>query len=164
MDFSSLGSSGKLTMNGALTCDVLLAITASSIDIPKRNGVVWSRAGNGYIRNCTGALAGSPNTGAILGMSFQYTSFSGALPNITRVQFAAPDGTFVFRTIAGDCLYGGPISGLGIDMSGGSATGIDFDSTSSIPRVSGSILCPSTATLRGDLTTFLPSPPRYTLI
>lgn len=159
-----IGASGSLTMNGVITCDVLLSITANRIKISKTTGINQATASGGFIRNCTGSLVGRPNTGTIgSGINLQYRSFAGTLPNITRVNLLAPNAAFSVNTIAGVCAYGGSLDGLGVDISSRTVSGVDFSSTSSLPRTSGSVLCPSTAQMRGRLTTFLPSAPEVVL-
>jgi hypothetical protein len=162
---TTIGASGVLTMNGVLTCDVLLSLTANSLTLSKTTGTNQARANGGYIRNCAGSLAGSPNTGAILGpINLQYRSFGGALPAITRINIIAPNAAFSVNTIAGNCLYAGALDNVGFDIASGRISGVDFDATNALARSSGSILCPSTGTIRGDLTTFLPSAPTVTLV
>jgi hypothetical protein len=169
---TTIGASGRLTMNGILVCEVLLQLTASSLTLLKNAAPVQARASRGYIRNCTGSLAGTPPTGDILNViDLKYRGFTGTLPNISRINVIAPITTgspngaqFSVNTIANVCLYQGALDGIGFDLSGGRITGVDFDATNPLPKASGSILCPSTGTIRGDLTTFLPSAPTVTLI
>jgi hypothetical protein len=161
---NTIGASGRLTMNGVLTCDVLLSLTVTN-PIVKGLSINQGRASGGHIRNCAGSLAGSPNTGAILGpINIQYAGFSGTLPRITRITIIAVSAGFSINTIAGNCLYGGNLNSVGFDISGSTVSGVDFDSTNGLSRASGSILCPATGTIRGDLTAFLPSAPTVTLI
>ena len=155
---TTIGASGQLVLNGVLTCDVLLSLTANSRTLTKTTGTNQAVANGGYIRNCAGSLAGSPNTGAILGpINVQYASFEGGLPTITKINITAPNAAFsVNAAVAGNCLYSGNLRGVGITRNSGTgaATGVRFDSNA-LPKASGSFLCPSTGTIVGTLGTLL---------
>lgn len=160
-----IGASGVLTINGVITCDVLLALTLNSNTLMKTTGTNQGTANGGYIRNCSGSLAGSPNTGAILGpLNVQYASFQGTLPNITKINVVVPNAAWVNNTVAGPCLYAGNLTGLGFDIGSGTVRWVDFNGTNALPKSSGGFLCPSTRTISGVLATFLPAAPTVTLV
>lgn len=156
---TTIGASGVLTMNGVLTCDVLLSLTARSSTLSKTTGTTQATANGGYIRNCSGSLAGSPNTGAILGpINIEYASFDGTLPNIRKINIIARAAAFSVNTVAGNCLYQGDLSGVGFDLNGanpGSVLDVDFTGSNTLPKASGSFLCPSTGQITGKLNTLL---------
>lgn len=152
---TNIAISGTIVLNGVLTCEFLIGI-GSSTTIAKTTGTNQASATGGYLRNCSGSLAGNPNTGAILGpINVQYRSFAGTLPNITKINLLFPNFAFSINTIAGNCLYGGSLDGSGLTISSGTGTAFDFTGSSALPRVSGGILCPTTGTITGQLRTFL---------
>jgi hypothetical protein len=162
---TTIGASGVITLNGVVTCDVLISITANSRTISKTTGITQATVNGGWVRNCTGSLVGSPSTGAFLGpIDIEYASFSGTLPNITRITVTLANGASSLNTVAGNCLYGGRVTGVGFDVTAGTLSGIDFNGSSAVSKVSGSILCPSTRTAAGRLTTFIPATPTLTLV
>jgi hypothetical protein len=162
---TTIGASGSLTMNSVITCDVLLSLTANSNTLTKTTGTTQATANGGYIRNCTGSLAGNPATGAILGpINIQYRSFAGTLPNITKINILAPNAAFSLNTVAGLCLYAGSLDGVGFDVSGGAISSVNFNGSSALAKSSGGLLCPSSGSISGLLTGFLPSAPTVTLI
>jgi hypothetical protein len=159
------GASGTFTMNGVLTCDILVGFTLSSSTLAKTTGVNQITANGGYVRNCLGSLGGSPNTGVILGpINVQYRSFSGTLPNITRINLVAVNMAWSWNSVAGVCLYAGSWDGIGLSVASGRVTDFDLTGSTGLAKSSGSILCPATGTLTGRLTGFLPSAPTVTLV
>ncbi|MGB7159235.1 MAG: hypothetical protein WBD40_14295 [Tepidisphaeraceae bacterium] len=158
---SSIGAGGRLTMNGNVICDVLLTLTLTANPIAKRTGVNQGTAA-GTIRNCSGG--GATGAGTVLaGITVQYQSFSGTLPNITRITINAPNAGFQLATIVGNCLYGGNLTGVGLTASALAVTAADFGASATLPRVSGSGLCPASAQIRGVLAV-LGTPPTITLV
>jgi hypothetical protein len=163
----TIGASGILTLNNdRIICEVLLQLVLTQNPIAKTVGNTFGYAQLGYIRNCTGpfAAAAPNNTGTILSGSpvgtltqLQYVSFSGNLPSPTAINVQSANAQFVVNTIAGPCLYGANASnlltGVSITASGGSpnvATGAAF-TNDAIPRVSGSLSCPTTGAISGTL-------------
>lgn len=147
-----IGASGVLTMNGLIPCQVLLELTLSSSTILKSTSSAQGTANGGWIRNCTGAT-----DGAILGpIPVSYASFNGTLPAITGINVTAAGAGFQLNSIplCGSALYRGNLTGITINSSGGSVTGVTFNSNS-LPRSTGGATCPSNATIRGTLNTLL---------
>lgn len=146
---TSIGAGGRLTMNGGWMCNFLLMVATSSRTVSKTPGVDQGTIA-GTVSGCSGGWLTGAGT-VLAGIALRYQSFSGSLPNITTLTISSPNFGIQFATIVGPCLYGGNLTGLNLPLSGGQLTGVDFNSTSTIPRVGGSALCPSTWQVRGSL-------------
>lgn len=157
---STIAAGGRLTINGNGICDVLLTIVAANPFL-KVTGVNQGTMA-GTIRACSGL--GSTGAGTVLsGITVRYAAFSGTLPSIRGITIQSPNFGIQLATIIGNCLYGGSLTGLTFPVSAGQVTGVDFNASSTLPRVSGAALCPATWTLRGALST-LGTPPTVTLV
>lgn len=158
---SSIGFGGRLTLNGTQICDILLVLTLTRNPMTKTTGVNQGTLG-GTIQNCSGG--GATGGGTVLaGITVQYQSFAGNLPSITSVVLNVPNAGFKFGTLAGDCLYGGNWTGLRLNATALTISGMDMNTTATLPKVSGIAFCPSMGTARGLLAA-LGTPPTITLV
>lgn len=159
-----LSANGVLTMTGGMACTVLLSIFLNSSSFNKGSRFANLDSGGSSITGCTGILAGRPNAGAFLpGTQIDTFSFTGTLPNITSLRLTLWSFGFLVNTVAGSCLFGGinTLTGVTFDVSSGVVRTMTF-SGGSVPRSSGSALCPTTGGFTGTLT--LTFPPTLTLI
>lgn len=148
-----ISASGTLTLNGgAAVCSGALTITAASLPLLKNTGIDQGTIVAASITRCTGSLA--TGGGAILTpIAVRYQTFTGTLPNaITGVTVMGVDAGISLDTVAGPCLYRGDLGGVTINISGGVASTVSFTGSNTLPKFSGSILCPSTGSASGTLT------------
>lgn len=172
---TTIGTSGRLTFNNLIVCDVLLLLTLSVNPIPKSTGTQFG-AISGTFRNCTGGASGG---GAVLGPApMFYTTWSGTLPTaISNIRTftgtpARPIG-FRFDNILlcpANTLFGGllepTLDGVNLRVASSRMASVDFNSSEPLTRnTTGSLFCPSELVIRGALTVFLsPGAPTITLV
>lgn len=144
---SSIGTGGRLTMNGNVICDVLYTIAMTRNPMLKVTGVDQGSL-TGTVRGCTGSAWTGAGT-VLAGATVRYESFTGTLPSIIGITITAQNLGMQFATLWGPCLYGGNVTNLKFTVSGGQISALDYNVASTIGRAGGSGLCPSTLTLRG---------------
>lgn len=153
---SRITASGRLTMAGNSVCDVSITATTNSVTLLKQTGVTQFTltAGSG---TCTGPI-GSATLTLLTPWNGRYVSFRGTLPNITGINVmytnAGWRGTYA---LIGSCLWGGALTGVTWNVSGGTWVSVTYNS-SPVPLVSGTAFCPSTDIRSGTLTVVSPIP------
>lgn len=153
--------SGRVTINGNVICDNSFTISLTSNPLLKTTGTNQGTVA-GNIERCTGGGATGPGT-VLAGSTIRYESFSGTLPAITSIGISSQNWGFQMTTIVGNCLYGGNLSGLVAQAPSLRVTTLNFNSSTTLNRASGSALCPTTVTLRGALS-IIGTPPTITLV
>lgn len=169
-DLTSFSVAGTVTITNGGTilsgdCSTQLDISLSTNPIPKVAGNTFSSYRSGFVRDCVGPLIPrTNNTGAILGATFKYSSFTGPLPQVTSIAIASTDFSASVNTIVGNCLYratpADPLNGIRITADGRApnlVTGMTL-ATDTIARFSGPFLCPTTAAFSGTLAIIRPAP------
>ena len=108
---------------------------------------------SGSITNCSG-LASSGTVYAPL--TVRYQSNGGLPANVgdpltTSIVVSSPDADFGLNTLLGECRYGGNLTDVVFHANAsGQVTSVEF-TNKSIPRIGGSILCPSSGAIAGTL-------------
>ncbi|MBB4663549.1 hypothetical protein [Conexibacter arvalis] len=159
---TTLTASGRLTMNGTITCTVTTNITANR-SIAKTAAATIGSVTSGTITGCSGLGI----TGGTFGVPspFAYNSFTGTLPNITGLGATASIVSFTLRgTLPGatTCTYAGPVNWrlIFLLLRWGEIT---WEIAQELLRMAGSdILCPARLSIAGTQT--VASPPTVALI
>jgi hypothetical protein len=82
----------------------------------------------------------------------KYQSFTGTLPNIASIRIDVVDVSFMTRIMEILCLYRSTAASPArfiFQVNGGQLTALTADETAALPRFSGNVFCPTTASLRG---------------
>lgn len=143
-------ATGTVTVNGGLgICTLTLTGTMAGSWLATslaRMGTVTA----GTLSGCTGT---SVSAGTLLGSSTpaHHVSYAGTFPSaVTTIEQRLLGIALSLTTVAGVCLYGGQQTTT-LDVA--SATTTIALGGNTLPKVSGSIICPATATLTGTLAT-----------
>jgi hypothetical protein len=138
-------------------CHVTIEGSLHSAAISKTSGLLvgYMRSGIAPVETCRGTEGARPSgLDESLPWHLRYDSFAGTLPRITSIKFRVIGASFLLTIFGVSCLYRTTAESPGLVIASlnaeGNVTAVRADETASIPKSSGSVLCPSSGTASGS--------------
>jgi hypothetical protein len=144
------------TATGAVTFTSGLGATSCTLTVTGTLAASWLKTSLASMGSLTGGRANACAGGAVTALvplaptALAYSSFNGALPNVTHVNHVMQRFAVDLTTAFGNCLYAGD---LAASMSVMTAATTFTLGGSRLPKLSGGALCPPTVAVAGTLTT-----------